>query len=101
LNLNNTENVFIQGLIINLSNPLIIIFWGGVFSGKINEEKYTKNQIFIFGTGCLLSTIIFFSIIVLIGNFIKILFSPIVILILNSIVGFFIIILGIKMIIKK
>jgi threonine/homoserine/homoserine lactone efflux protein len=99
--INIIENVFIQGLIINLSNPLVIIFWGGVFSGKTINEKYTKKEILIFGTGCLLSTIIFFGIIVIIGNFIKILFSPIMLSTLNGIVGLYLIIIGIKNMVQK
>jgi len=100
-NMNIIENVFMQGLIINLSNPLTIIFWGGVFSGKITQEKYTKNQILMFGAGCLLSTIVFNSIVVIIGNFIKVIFSSVVISILNGIVGVILILLGIKKIIKN
>jgi threonine/homoserine/homoserine lactone efflux protein len=95
------ENIFIRGLIINLSNPLVIIFWGGIFSGKIANNNYNKKQIYLFSIGCLLSTIIVFSMIVLIGNFIKIILSAILMKILNGIVEIVIIIIGIKMVLKK
>jgi threonine/homoserine/homoserine lactone efflux protein len=100
-NINTINNIFIQSLIINLSNSLVIIFWGGVFSKKIVQEGYTQRQIFQFGTGCLLSTIIFFSIIVLSGKFVNILFSKLFIKIINGIVGIILLIIGIKMLVNN
>jgi threonine/homoserine/homoserine lactone efflux protein len=100
-NINTINNIFIQSLIINLSNPLVIIFWGGVFSRKIVQEGYTQRKIFQFGIGCLLSTIIFFSIIVLTGKFVNILFSKLFIKIINGIVGIILLIIGIKMLINN
>jgi threonine/homoserine/homoserine lactone efflux protein len=101
VNINNFHSIFLQGIIITLSDPLTIIFWGGVFSGKISNEKYTKTQLFMFGIGCILSTIISLSIIAIIGNFVKIFLTEIIIKILNIIIGIVIIIFGIKMIIRK
>lgn len=95
------DNIFIKGLIINLANPLVIIFWGGVFSSKIVENNYDKNQILLYGIGCLLSTFIFFSIVVIIGSIIRIVLTPLIINVLNCIVGICIILYGIKMLIKK
>jgi threonine/homoserine/homoserine lactone efflux protein len=101
ININNFHGIFLQGIIITLSDPLTIIFWGGVFSGKITNEKYTNKQLFMFGTGCVLSTLICLSIIAIIGNFVKIFLTEIIIKILNAIIGIVIIIFGIKMIIRK
>ncbi len=40
----NTANIFIQGLILTLSNPITIVFWGSVLTTKIIDDglkKYT------------------------------------------------------------
>jgi threonine/homoserine/homoserine lactone efflux protein len=99
ININHTYDIFIQGLILTLSNPLTIIFWGGVFSGKVGSENYTKRQIFLFGTGCAISTIFFLGIIAIMGTIIKVFLPEIIIKILNGIIGMIIIAFGIKMII--
>jgi threonine/homoserine/homoserine lactone efflux protein len=101
ININNFHSIFLQGIIITLSDPLTIIFWGGIFSGKITDEKYTKKQLFMFGAGCVLSTLICLSIIAIIGSFVKIFLTETVIKILNAVIGIVIIIFGIKMIIRK
>jgi threonine/homoserine/homoserine lactone efflux protein len=101
ININNISNIFIQGLILTLSNPLTIIFWGGVFSEKVSNQNYTRNQIFLFGIGCISSTILFLGIIAIIGTITRIFLPEIIIKILNGIIGIIIIVFGIKMIIKK
>jgi threonine/homoserine/homoserine lactone efflux protein len=101
INTNNTQNIFIQGLILTLSNPLTIIFWGGVFTGKMNDESYNKHQIFLFGLGCVISTLVFLSLIALAGTIVNVFLPESFITILNFIVGLVIILFGIKMAIKK
>ena len=34
--------IFIQGLLLTASNPLTIIFWGGVFSAQVGENNYVN-----------------------------------------------------------
>jgi threonine/homoserine/homoserine lactone efflux protein len=98
---NNTHNAFVQGLILTISNPLSIIFWGGVFSGKIGNENYSKFDIFQFGIGCIISTITFLSVIAVIGSIVNVFLTEIVINVINAIVGFIIILFGIKIITRR
>ena len=101
INISNTNSVFIQGLILTLSNPLTIVFWGGVFSGKISNENYAKAQIFLFGLGCVISTVVFLGTIAILGNIVKVFLAETIIRILNGIIGVVIVFIGIKMVIKK
>ncbi len=94
-------NLFLQGIILTASNPLTIIFWGGVFTTQIADNNLTRFQLFLFGAGCVLSTLIFLSGIALFGYFIGSFIPGIVINILNILVGAFLIFFGIKLLVKK
>lgn len=100
-NISNSKNVFIRGIILTISNPLTIIFWAGVFSSKISEQKMKRKDLCSFGLGALLSTLFFLSLIALGGSFAKEIFSTNVIEILNITVGFLFMCFGIKMILKR
>jgi len=50
------QNVFIQGLLLTASNPLTIIFWGGIFSSQVAEYDFSKKQLIFFRFGYILST---------------------------------------------
>lgn len=102
LNLNpNSSSVFIQGIILTLSNPITIVFWGSVLTTKIIEEKYKKKELAIFSVGLVSATLLFLTIVAILGiilsNFIPDLISKI----LNVIVGLVIIGFGIKLLVKK
>ena len=99
--INKIENPFIIGLIITLSNPLTILFWIGVFTSKIIEKNFIKNEIYIFGIGALIPTIIFLNFIIILGVIIKSYFPEIVINILNIMVGIVLIVFSFKILIKK
>ncbi|EGW38750.1 LysE family transporter [Desulfosporosinus sp. OT] len=100
-NLSNPNNVFTRAIILTTSNPLTIIFWAGVFSTKVAEENMKRKEIYLFGLGALLSTILFLNLIALVGSFAKAFFSPNVIQILNTIVGFLLIYFSIRMFLKN
>ena len=96
----NTSNIFLKGIILTASNPLTILFWGGVFSEKALNDKLDKNQLILFGLGCVLSTVIFLSFTALAGNLLGVFLPDIVLKILNILVGAIIIAFGIKMLLK-
>jgi len=98
---NNFSNPFFSGLLLTLSNPLTIIFWIGIFSAKIIEKNYSKKEIIIYGLGALIPTILFLSIIVILGIIIKTFLPQIIISLLNILVGLMIIYFSIRILIKK
>ena len=44
----NSSSAFVQGIILTLSNPITIIFWGSVLTTKIVEDCFGKKELFIF-----------------------------------------------------
>jgi len=48
---------------------MTIIFWAGVFSAKIMQEKWKQREVYFFGFGAVLATLSFLSFIALIGTF--------------------------------
>lgn len=97
----NNQSLFIQGLLLTASNPLTIIFWSGVFSAQVIENKLTKPQLFLFGTGCVLATLLFMTAVNLLGVAVNAFLPVIVIQILNAVVGIAVIYFGIRLLLKK
>jgi threonine/homoserine/homoserine lactone efflux protein len=95
------QNIFIQGLLLTASNPLSIIFWGGVFSTQVVEYNLSKNQLFFFGFGCIMSTLFFLTIVAFCGSILSGFLPQIIIKILNVMVGAILIFFGIKLLLKK
>ena len=96
-----TGTVFKRAVLITASSPLTILFWAGVFSAKVAEEKMARNEIYIFGIGALLSTIFFLSVVVIFGNFSGKFLPDFAISLMNAIVGLLLIFFGVKMFFKK
>ena len=94
-------NLFFQGIILTASNPLSILFFGGIFTSKIIENNYTRTDTFIFAAGCVLARVIFVIIIIFLGNMVNSRLNTQVINTLNIIVGIIIIFFGIKLLVKK
>ena len=97
----NTTNIFIQGLILTLSNPITIVFWGSVLTTKIIDDGLKKKELFIFSIGLVSATLFFLTIIAVLGTILSGFIPESVSNILNVIVGLLIIFFGIKMLVKK
>jgi threonine/homoserine/homoserine lactone efflux protein len=95
------QNIFIQGLLLTSSNPLTIIFWGGVFSTQVAEYDFSKKQLVFFGFGCILSTLFFLTIVSFCGSILSGFLPQVIIKILNVMVGAILIYFGIKLLLKK
>ncbi len=102
LNLKPTSsNIFIQGLILTLSNPITIVFWGSVLTTKIIEDKLNKKELTTFSVGLVSSTLIFLTFVAVLGTMLSSFIPENVSKIMNIIVGILIIFFGIKMLLKK
>ena len=102
LNLKPTSsNIFLQGLILTLSNPITIVFWGSVLTTKIIEDKLNKKELTVFSVGLVSSTLIFLTFVALLGIVLSSFIPENVSKIMNIIVGILIIFFGIKMLLKK
>ena len=56
-----TGNVFLQGVLLTASNPLTILFWHSLITTQTRRQTMNSRHIFLFGTGCVLSTIVFLT----------------------------------------
>lgn len=95
------QNIFIQGLLLTASNPLTIIFWSGVFSAQVAEHSLTKQQIFFFGLGCVLSTLFFLTCIAALGSIMSGFLPAVAVSALNVAVGLLIMFFGVRLFFKK
>ena len=96
----NTTNILVQGLIIALSNPLTIIFWGTMLTAKLIEDKLTKKQLIIFCMGLVSSTLLFLTSVSIIGTIVGQFLPELITNILNVIVGLMIIYFGYQLYFK-
>ena len=97
----NTKNILVQGLIIALSNPLTIIFWGTMLTAKLIEDKLTKKQLIIFCMGLVSSTLLFLTSVSVVGTIVGKFIPEIIANILNVLVGLMIIYFGYKLYFKE
>ncbi|MHB8076519.1 LysE family transporter [Desulfosporosinus fructosivorans] len=95
------ESSFLEGLVLTASNPLTILFWAGVFSTKIVEEKLTRKDVYLFGLGSILATVFFLTVIAAIGSVSRYFLPLEIISILNLIVGVVLIYFAFRIIIKR
>jgi threonine/homoserine/homoserine lactone efflux protein len=96
-----SDSIFLQAFILTIANPITIIFWAGVFSSKLSDEKMNSKNMYLFGFGALLSTVISLTLITMIGYFTSVFLPQTILNALNIIVGTILIFFGVYSIIKK
>lgn len=79
--------VFLQTLLLTVSNPLTILFWAGVFSSKMSEENWSQNKMIYFGMGAVCSTLFFLTLIAFLGTLLHQFLPSLVMTVLNVMVG--------------
>lgn len=95
------SSAFMASLILTASNPLTIIFWTGVFSTKIANEGFKKNELILFGIGAMSAALIFLGVMAIIVGSVHLLISESLIKVLNMIVGIVLIGFGVTNMIKQ
>ncbi len=96
-----SANLFGQGLLLTASNPLTIIFWSGMFSTQMIENKWNKKQLFFFAVGCVMATITFLTVVAFLGSVLSDFLPQIILQFLNVLVGIVLIFFGIRLLCKK
>lgn len=92
---------FLGSLLLTLSNPLTILFWAGVFAGKVAELGLGKRGVWLFGAGALASTAVSLTAVALLGGLIGALLPAAAIQALNGLVGVALIFFGVRMALPK
>mgnify|MGYP003586732296 CR=1 FL=1 len=95
------QGVFLQGLILTMSNPMTIIFWGGIFSAQVLERNLDGVQLLYFAIGCILSTLVFISFIAFLGSVVNQFLSREVVNMLNLSIGVLIVYFGVKLVVPR
>lgn len=93
--------LFVQGLILTASNPLTILFWGGVFSARTAGEGWGGRQLFSFAGGCVAATGFFLSFVSLLGSTLQSFLPKEIIVALNLGVGAALIFFGVRLLVQK
>lgn len=96
-----SENLFVQGLLLTASNPLTIVFWGGMFSAQMIENEWNKKQLFFFAVGCIMATVIFLTVVAFLGSILSGFLPQIIVQLMNVAVGILLIFFGIRLLLKK
>ena len=97
----NSASVFLQGLLLTLSNPITIVFWGSVLTGKIIEDDLKKKELAVFSLGLVSATLFFLSAVAGLGMVLSSFLPETVSRGLNVLVGALIIFFGVRMMVKK
>ncbi|MED1798161.1 LysE family translocator [Brevibacillus porteri] len=71
------RNSFWHGVLLTLANPLTILFWAGVFGSLLASGTFVHStELFLFATGCLLSTLLFLGLVALLATYLARFFRP-------------------------
>ncbi len=80
-------STFLDGFLLTATNPLTILFWTGVFSTEIAEGKMKNADVYFFGIGAVIATLLFLSTVAIVGSIVKIIIPHFAIKGLNILVG--------------
>ncbi len=97
----NSGSAFINGLVLTLSSPLTIVFWAGIFSAKIADNDIKREEVYLFGSGAIMSTLFFMSLTAMAGKLTGSFMPEAVISFLNFAVGVMLIYFGIRTALRK
>lgn len=95
------HSLFFQGLLLTASNPLTIVFWGGVLSAQVTENGWGKAGLFYFSMGCVLATVLFLTSVSLLASVFGRFLPSTAIQFFNVFVGGVLIIFGTRPLYKK
>ena len=96
-----TGSIFLQGLVLTLSNPLTIVFWGSVLTSKLAESDIGRKDLCIFAAGLVSATLFFLTAVAGLGTVLSTFLPDRISGLLNIAVGCVIAWFGLRMIIRK
>ena len=94
-------SLFVQGLILTLSNPLTVVFWGSVLTAKIVEDGLRRRELAVFSGGAVSATLLFLTAVAALGTVLGSFIPEPLSAALNLAVGIAIAGFGVRMMIKK
>jgi len=97
----NAANAFWQGVVLTLSNPLTILFWGSVLTARLAENKLAGNALLLFSVGAVCATLFFLTAVAALGTLLSAFVPDMLSAILNVVVGAVIIGFGLRTLLQK
>ena len=97
----NNSNEIVQTYMLALSNPVTITFWGSVLTSKIVDEKFMKRELLLFCFGLVSATLLFLSLVAIIGVIFHKFLPNILIKMFNIAVGIYISFYGFAKLFEK
>ena len=97
----NNSNELVQTYMLALSNPVTITFWGSVLTSKIVNEKFKKRELLFFCFGLVSATLLFLSLVAIIGVIFHKFLPNILIKMFNIAVGIYISFYGFTKLFEK
>lgn len=80
-------STFVDGFLLTATNPLTVLFWAGVFSTEIAKGKMKNADVYFYGIGAVMATLLFLSTVAILGSIIKLIIPAVAIKGLNIFVG--------------
>lgn len=96
-----TSSSFLLCLVLTASNPLTILFWTGVFASKISTGSFTRSDMYLFGTGTVMTTFVFLGAVAFLAGLLEPIMTEGIIKALNITVGLILIAFSVNMLFKK
>ena len=94
-------NHFAQGFFLTASNPLTIVFWGGVLTAQIAHNHWNRRQLVLFAAGCVLSTVLSLTVVAALGSVLSDFLPMMAMKYLNIAVGAVLIFYGVRLLLTK
>jgi threonine/homoserine/homoserine lactone efflux protein len=91
------NGVFLKAVLLTGSNPLTIVFWGGIFSANVTARNLNGRQLLSFGAGCAAATFVFLSAVAWAGSVVETFLPREIMVFLNVGVGITLIFFALKM----
>jgi len=94
------DSVMLKIFVLTIASPMTILFWTGVFASKVADEELHTQDLWLFGFGAVMTTVVFQTLVAAIGSGFKVFLGPELLMTLNILVGCVLILFGIKLFMK-
>ena len=99
-NVSDYTTSFLSAFLLTISSPLTIVFWTSLFASKAIENNFNKNELLIFGISAGFATLFFLGLTIILLSIFKTAIPVTAAKTGNVIVGFVLIVYGIRSLFK-
>lgn len=92
-----SSSLFLRRVFLTASNPLTIVFFSGIFSSQVAENRYQSKELILFGVGVMLATGVFLTAVAALGTVLSGFIPDTAVRVMNGAVGVFLVFFGVRM----